>query len=78
MSTEETPQKVGMFDEEQGVVSSTRVKSMLCLVASIAFGAFDVWRPSADGIILCALFLVAAFFPQYLKQLVEMKVPAGK
>lgn len=73
---------VSAFEEEPGVTSSTRIKSMICLLAAIAVVFVVLFRASEGPLlqfagIAFALLLVAAFFPQYLKQLIEAKLPAA-
>jgi hypothetical protein len=74
------PATIGAFEEEPGVTSSTRIKSMICLVAAIAVVFVVIFKGSEGPLlqfagIAFALLLVAAFFPQYLKQIIESKLP---
>ncbi len=76
MSEQGIKPAVGMFDEEPGVRSSTRIKSAVCLLASVGLAFVTVLKAGDPwtGSVLTALFLLAAFYPQYLKQVIESKV----
>lgn len=76
MSDTERQQTIGWLDEEPGVRSSTRIKSAVCLLASVGLAFVTVLKAGDPwtGSVLTALFLLAAFYPQYLKQVIESKV----
>lgn len=74
-------QKVGFFEESEGVKSSTRLNSFILLLAFIGFNA--MWIGGGNDIDNNVLFfdmllLVGVFSPKYLHKIIEMKLNNGK
>ena len=69
--------KVGFFEEEEGVKSSTRLNSFILL---LFFRAFNLlWLNGGNDLtgnflLFDGLLLVGIFAPKYLHKLVEMKL----
>ena len=68
--------KVGFFEEEEGVKSSTRLQSFLLLLFFMAFNL--LWQNGGNDItgnllILDMILLIGVFTPKYLHKLAELK-----
>lgn len=72
--------KIGFFEESEGVKSSTRLQSMVLLLATIGFDFMWAMDNDITGnfIMLNGLLLVASFAPKYLHKLAEVAITIKK
>ena len=73
--------KVGFFEEEEGVKSSTRLNSFILLIALIGFNAMWLYGGNdltGNLLFFDALLLVGIFAPKYLHKIVESKLPISE
>lgn len=69
--------KIGFFEEEEGVKSSTRLSSFILLLFFIAFNLMWIGGKNdltGNLLLFDALVLVGVFTPKFLHKLVESKI----
>ena len=70
--------KIGFFEEEEGVRSSTRLQSFILLFFLMGFDALlslaDGFVINYDFTLFNLLILIAVFAPKYLHKIAEMKL----
>jgi len=67
--------KIGFFEEEENVKSMTRLKSFLILCFLFLFDGYYLYDKHEISLLFIGfnlVILISAFYPQYLKQLVEV------
>ncbi len=62
--------KVGFLDDGKGQPSSTRLMSMIALVAAIIFGYMEL-TSKANPPYITMMFLIAAYAPKALQKFIE-------
>jgi hypothetical protein len=82
LDVQETAQRVGFLQDDQGHQSSMRLMSLIALLTAVVFGALSVLAAievigngsgGADAITITFGFLVAAFAPKAVQKFAEQK-----
>ncbi len=69
--------RAGLFEEDNGKISSMRLMSFIALIAAIIFGFLTILLKdgnASNGIYITFGFLLAAFAPKALQKFAETKV----
>jgi hypothetical protein len=80
MADEKCPETAGVFQEDNGSNSLTRVMSFMCLIAALLSGGLIIWKGSqgGDGLYIFTILMVAAFAPKVIQKFAESKVVQDK